>query len=229
MVPIRRILGRVTPSRRNVISSNVASLKRGARMKSLLLAALVLTASLAVTQSQSEKPAGKPVKESPVIVESAPPPSTLTEMVAQADAVVIARATGRTRLKARQRADSALLSTHSLNVEEVIKFHPAVPIAGEVIDLDLLGGTREYDSYILSESVEDWDRVVANHRYLVFVRYLSNEFGERLVPVWAAAGIFDITGNTAKSLDKRFRRYNDKASPQFLDDTKAVARGAKRP
>lgn len=198
-------------------------------MKSVLLVVPVLIASLAaVTQGQPDNPSGKPVKHSPVIVESAPPPSTLTEMVAQVDAVVIARATGRTRLKARQRADSALLSTHSFDVEEVIKFSPAVPIAGEVLDLDLLGGTREYDSYILSEFVEDWDRILPNHRYLVFVQYLSNDFGERLIPRWAA-GIFDITGNSAKSLDKRFRRYNNKASIQFLDDVRAVAKGAKRP
>jgi len=198
-------------------------------MKPILLGTLVLIASLAVTHGQSEKAREKPVKESPVIADSAPPPSTLTEMVAEADAVVIARATGRARLKARQQADSALLSTHSLVVEETIKFFPAVPVAGEVLDLDLLGGTREYDSYILSQFVKDWDRILPNHRYLIFVRYLSNEFGQRLVPCWAAAGIFDITGNSAKSLNQRFRRYDPKTPTEFLGDVRAVAKGAKRP
>jgi hypothetical protein len=194
-------------------------------MKCLLQGAVVLIVSLGVTHAQS----GKPVKESPVIVDSAPPPSTLTEMVAEADAVVIARASGRARLKAQQHADSPLLSTHSFDVEEVIKFFPAVPVAREVLELDLLGGTKEYDSYVISQFARDWDRILPNHRYLIFVRYLSNDFGERLVPCWAAAGIFDITGNSAKSLDKRFRRYNDKTFGDFVSDVKAVAKGSKRP
>lgn len=195
-------------------------------MRSIFLGALVLIASLAVAQSQ-EKQSGKPVQQRPVIVESIPPPSTLTEMVAQADAVVIAQATGRARLRRRMRDDSALESTHSFDVKEVIKYSASVPIAGEVLDLDVLGGTREYESYILSQFVTDWDPVLPNHRYLIFVRQLSNQLGERLVPYWSA-GIFDITGNSVKSLDKTFRRYNDKTSAQFLGDVQAVAKGAKR-
>jgi hypothetical protein len=82
---------------------------------------------------------------------------------------------------------------------------------------------------LLLSPKSEWDPIRPNQRYLIFVRQVSNEFGQRLVPAWSAAGIFDITGNSAKSLDKTFRRYNDKTSAQFLSDVQAVAKGAKRP
>src|SRR5687768_1720519 len=110
-----------------------------------------------------------------------PPPGTLTEMASYAHAVVIAQATGKTRLKRRQRDDSFLESTHSFVIEEVIKHNPAVPVAGEILDLDVVGGTKEYPSHIRSEVVDGWDAILPKHRYLIFVRYVSNDFGEGLV------------------------------------------------
>jgi hypothetical protein len=194
----------------------------------LLIAALVVVAAMTIAEMQSEKPAQKSVKRTLVAVDSMPPPSTLAEMVSYADAVVVARATGNTRLKRGQRDELHLDSTHSFVIEEVIKYSSRVPTAGEVLDLDIAGGTKEYESYIRSEVVDGWDTLRPNQRYLIFVRYVSNDFGERLVPCWSAAGIFNITGGAVKSLDLRFPRYKDKASPTFVDEVKAAEKGIPR-
>src|SRR5688572_22145946 len=184
-------------------------------MRFTLLGVVVVMASLAVIQGQSEMASGKPVKQSNVIAEAIPPPGTLTGMVAQAEAVVIARATGKARLRPGSRPDSLLTSVHSFDVEEVIKFSASVPVAGEVLELELSGGTKEYDSYIHSEVVEDRHQILPKHRYLLFVGRL----GERLFPQWVGA-VFDITGNSPQSLDKLFRRYNAKPSAEFLGDVR---------
>ena len=225
-----RVLDTVMLLPRKVTFSNALSLRNGGvDMRAIALGSLLAIVSVAGLQGQAEKPQ-KPVKQSPIFVESIPPPDTLTEMVAQSDAVVIVRATGRTRPKPREHEGSTLETIHSFDVLEVIKYNlVASLVAGEVLDLDMRGGMREYESYIRSEFVTDWDPILPNQRYLIFLRRQSNDFVDRLIARWGAAGIIDITGTSAKSLDKTFTRYNKRAVAQLLDDVRAVAKGANRP
>ena len=187
-------------------------MKQCQRIAGILL--VVLTGGLALG-------AQKPLETRLFAVNSQPPPGTLAEMIAACDAVVIARPTGQTRLR-DWGPDSLVETVYSFRIDETIKFSPVIPAVGDTIDIEVFGGQKELPSRIVRHQVSGYGAVRGNGRYLIFVKWVQNTAGERLVPCYSAAGIIDITGQRAKSLDDRFRRFNETDSATLVADVRST-------
>jgi len=128
--------------------------------------------------------AQKPITIQARAIDGLRAPARVAEMVAQADAVVIATATGRVRLAAMKREEDGLRSVHSFDVAEALKFNAGVPAAGDVLELELPGGEREYATHVLRETVDGEEPVRAGRRYLIFVNWIQGRDEIRRVPAW---------------------------------------------
>lgn len=205
------------PQPRNAISTR---LMKATTMKPLLVIAGLSFVAVSAASVRADQ---KPVEQRVSVVNSQQPPGTLAEMIASADAVVIARPTGKTRL--RDWGNGLPVETiYTFRIEDAIKFSPVIPAVGDTIEMDVLGGEKETSTRIVRDVIRGHGSVQPNARYLIFVRWVQNPAGERLVPCWGNAGIIDITGQRAKSLADNFKRYNETDSATFVANVRATSK-----
>lgn len=135
---------------------------------SLLMAILVAGAAAAVGVSQQ-----KSVKEVPLIMNYAERPRTLEDATARAHAIVRARVVGSQFRRRRERPDAPadVNTAYGLNVLEVLKRDPRLPIPTEVLRE---GGDLETAEGILTIVEEGFPAFQPGDEYLLFLYWNAN-------------------------------------------------------
>jgi hypothetical protein len=176
---------------------------------------------------QEERPCrasatGKPIKDHVITVDGSGPPPTLQQMVSDADAVIVARYTGRSREfpgPASPGTGPALPGFERLGafeILEVVKPHPAVPDAGGDVEIVVPGSYQEFPSYILHTADADVGEPVAGRTYVIFVRHRGSLSEGNLRPVWFKHGMYDVSGDRVTSLGRPWLAFRDQTPAQFL-------------
>ena len=179
--------------------------------------AIRLNVSVIVLVAAAVLHAQKPVIESPLRTSPIRPPATAPEMVASADAVIVAQWTGQARAGERTSPDGLLLPTrtfYTFRVEEVIKNHPSLPPLGQEIEFWLPGGDRELPTRI--ERVRDpkTGDLRPSGRYVLFADH-SVRTGE-LYLAWGPLGVYEITNGRVAALRLDWPRHDGKDAGAFL-------------
>lgn len=180
-----------------------------------LLAMLLVTCTAAENQT--------PIEHKFITLDGQPPPSSIEEMVAFADAVVVAEHSGTTVLSQGTPIGgyTPTSTSHELQLTEIIKFNPALPALGAPFRIVVPGGDRDLGTHIERVSVKDSERVNLDGVYVVFLHWVpaTNE----LVLLWNHAGLQEITSGIVKSGSLNFTQHSGKSAATFLAELRDAA------
>lgn len=179
-------------------------------VRTWLVAAVAMVSVPAVVATQ------KPVRDQIYVVDGAKPPDGLAEMSSKADAVVIVRSTGKSRLRESTPGGGLLRTIHSFEIRDVLKFHHSVRGVGDLIDIELWGGEKEYSDHVLVSRAMAHQPIRPNRLYLIFVTWIPNRAEAELVPTWSTASVFDVTDGRVTSLHAEYTRQNGRDAAQFV-------------
>ena len=167
--------------------------------------------------------AQKPIKEEVRIVDTMPPPPTAEAMTAAATAVILATYTGKARLKEVTSADGSPLSrwtTHTFQIQDILKLHQYLPFVGNNLELDFLGGDKEFPDYISRETDREVAPLIKGHTYLIFLGW--NRYTEKLVVNYGAGGLFDVTDGQLIAVHKHGRKFDHTPTAAFVGAVRAA-------
>lgn len=153
----------------------------------------------------------KPVKESVSQILVSPVPSSLEDMVAETDAVVLGRLVHVTveedpRLR-------YLTTVYTFEVLEVLKGGGLIP-ASEV-RVVLPGGEKDYGDYVKRHVTKPSARPLSKGRtYVVMLGW--NPYLETVVPRWGGHAVFDVTEPRVSTQSDLAEGYEGLPSTEFL-------------
>jgi len=189
-------------------------------MRKVILTGLLALAALA---SPLDIAAQKSVKELTVFVDGSPPPASPAEMLREADAVIVARYTGKSRLIARGTPGASPVvdsTNYTFEILETLKFDPLLPPGVEPqIEVNLTGGDRALPTHIERTKIAHTESLSPRHTYVVFLK--RNRVRAELYLAWGAAGLYDITENRVRPIERERRRHEDMPVSAFLDVLRA--------
>jgi hypothetical protein len=143
-------------------------------------------------------------------------------MVAAADAVVLAKYTGRHSLVEHPVPGVAprRSTSYSFEVTEILKLHEQLPFAGGEVQIELPGGDKEEPGHIERMRDRETRPLVARDDYVLFLRW--NVQQQRFVLPWGAAAIYDVSGGAVTSLRSSWPRHDGTAAKDFLANVRRV-------
>jgi ABC-type tungstate transport system permease subunit len=167
-------------------------------------------------------PAGKPIKDDVVFVDSAGPPANLQEMKSQADAVVVARYTGTSReiswLRGR-RADPPAVAFErwgEFEILDILKPHAVIPPVGMRAEIVVPGSYQEFPTYVLHTLADGVEEPEQGHTYVIFLAVGRWRSERSLRSAWNAYSIIDISGPSTKPLASSWPALGNYTPEQFL-------------
>jgi hypothetical protein len=171
---------------------------------------LLLIPLLALTPSAAEQ---KPTVEREMRVTYMPPPPTVGEMVAAADAVVVARYVDATF---GIWDDRVPLTVHEFEILDVIRAHERLTPPGSRIELELLGGERELSEYIEQVTVRGTRAFFKDRAHVLLLRWLPES--EKFELSWGPAAAYEVAGAQVRSLSDAPGRHDGKPMGEFLGE-----------
>jgi hypothetical protein len=163
----------------------------------------------------------KPILEQLGWLDAMPPPPTVADMVSAAMAVIVATYTGAARLVEQtfEVAPPLRKTAYSFRLERVVKPHQYLPFVGEEVEFELVGGDKEYPTYVSRERPRDTNLLSRGHTYVLFLGRYAGEFDLN----WGGyGGVYDITGRQVIPLDRNLRQHDGPVEP-FLAALDAAA------
>lgn len=165
--------------------------------------------------------AQKPIVEQLIFSDGTAPPNSLQAMMQQADVVVVATYVGQSRLIPRPDG-LPLDSIHTFTIVEVLKFSAGVRGAGDVFEIQLTGGVKEYADRIERMSKRGRSTLHPDRSYVVFLRWIPGRPNAELLEMWASGSIYDITAGRVQALEQESPRFQGRDAASFLAEARNV-------
>jgi len=179
----------------------------------LRFASATTVAALVFAGGCSE-PIQKPVREGLMFVDGERVPPTPAEMLRDADGVIVARYTGKSRLIDKG-ATGDFSTNYTFEITETLKPNRLLPTAGAPVDINLPGGDKEFATYVERIRVAHTEPLYSSHTYVVFLS--RNTVRPELYVSWNMRSLFDITGGVVKPIDLEDRRQEGLSAGVFLE------------
>ena len=146
----------------------------------------------------------------------APPPATPAEMAQAADAVVIAKYTGKRRSVADRPADlrAAFTTDYTFEILRVVKQHFLLGNVGDEFQINLAGGVRDVGRDRVQHFILDANALRENGDYVVFLK--KNSSLDELYIAWQQSALFELTASGVLAMDRRKTQHDGKAREAFL-------------
>ena len=180
---------------------------------------VILGAMAAMMVARCAGPPDKPVRESIMNVDGRAAPADMSELLNAVSAVFVGRFTGNGRLVDR----SPIMTAYSFDVQEVIKYDPALPAVGGTVDVRLFGGDVDHSTYIERKHVDGTNPLVPDQRYVVFLN--RGYPGGPLLPAFAHGGVYEIKGDVIEPLGASGSFHRNTPAETFLTLLRARSRG----
>jgi hypothetical protein len=176
---------------------------------SVLLAVMTLPSA----SSQHES---KPVIDREVFVSYIPPNLTIAEMVARADAVVVARYVAGAGEYYYVGNSRAARTEHPFEVVDTIRPHHLLPQFGGTFTVELMGGCKEFPTHIDRVVVRGTRNPIVGRTYIVFLRW--NDERRRFELPWSVYSIYDVSSTRVGSLLQNERIHRGRPVSEFLSE-----------
>ena len=177
-------------------------------MRHILIIAIMVVPAVAGGLAAAQKP----IQESQLFVDSAPPPAGPVAMADAASAVVIAKYSGQSRTV---RGDFGPPETeYTFMIAEILKLDAHLPLVGGELPVRLIGGDSELATHIERQRVRGVRPLIEGDSYLLYLNW--NIPQDRFVPAWGPRGIFDVSDGVVTSLDSRAPEHDGTRTQDFV-------------
>ena len=139
-------------------------------------------------------------------------------MVRVADAVVVARYTGRSQLVTSPGVDC---TKFAFEIMEIVK--GVLPtVVGDELQVQMIGGDREFSDHIRRTRVAETEPLRRGREDVMFLRFnpVKNDFGL----AWASAGLYDVTAGKIRAVERGIPRHDGESTAVFLEALRNAAR-----
>ena len=192
-------------------------------MKVIIGGVLIAVAAVATVWGIAQAPNArvKPIREATMYWDTTPPPDSLKAMVGEAAAIVVGRFEGQRRVVETVIDQKAAMrsTVYGFRILEVVKSDPLV-VVGEVLNLELPGGDKEFSDRIDRRRIADSAPLAAGRDYVIFLR--RNTIRAELHPAWGMSSFFDLSRDRVSSLNQQRRAYNDRTPTAFKAELQSL-------